>query len=99
MPAKPDTRKQMFRMIEKWRQSNLTQRSWCTEMRIPYHTFQYWLKKYRKNEKQERLIPFVELKVPTVAVSPYCELHLPDGRRLVFPQGAGIDVLQSLIRS
>ena len=46
MQAK-DVREQMFEHINGWKQSGVTQKSFCEQANIPYHVFHYWYKVYR----------------------------------------------------
>jgi len=91
----------MFKGIDRWRQSGLSQRAWCEKNNVGYGTFHYWYRRYRQIEPP---VPcagdgFVRLMVEEEAGSSgsWCELVLADGRRLVFHQAVGADFLNLLI--
>ena len=48
MRSPPEVREQMFTMIEQWQRSGLTQKAFCEQQSIRYHTFYYWYKCYRE---------------------------------------------------
>lgn len=92
----------MFRSIRRWQQSGLTQKAWCEKKHIAYATFHYWYKRYRTIEEpaldQDSSEGFVQLMVDdTTATGCWCELSLPDGRKLVFQQPVSAEFLSILI--
>ena len=48
MSSQPEVREQMFKLIEQWQQSGLTQNVFCQQQSIKYHVFHYWYKRYRE---------------------------------------------------
>ncbi len=46
----PEVREQMFTMIEQWQQSGVTQKAFCEQQSLKYHTFYYWYKCYRRRQ-------------------------------------------------
>ena len=91
----------MFLLIEKWQQSGLTQKQYCSESNIRYHGFHYWYKVYRDEQQNSKEAPsaFVALQLkPTAAITaPYAELLLPNGKRLVFHYPVDVGPLQALL--
>ncbi len=95
------TREQMFEMILAWRQSGLSQKTFCQQNGIRYHVFHYWYRCYRELQSEATLPGFIPIKVqPFHSVNPsgaHVELLLADGRRLVFHQPVTCDFLKALI--
>lgn len=85
-------------MIERWQQSGLTQKQYCQQQDIPYHSFHYWHKRYRSfaNESKSDDSPFT-LLLPPADIICHSELSLPDGRRLIFHQPVTADFLKILL--
>lgn len=81
---------QMFPLIRKFEQSTKTRAEFCREMDIKPHVFQYWLGKYRKENKGlEAPSSFVSLQVPhstqDTAESPILRITYPSGLVLEIP--------------
>lgn len=95
MQSKTEVQQKMFYQIEQWQQSGLTQKLFCEQVNVPYHVFHYWYKRYRSTECKTSS-SFIKLEVPSCH-SPFAELLLPDGKRLLFHQSPGIDYLKALI--
>lgn len=58
MSRDPAKKKQMFSFIEQWKETDQTQMEFCHEKGIKYSTFLYWMKVYRRSEKQDhRFLP------------------------------------------
>jgi transposase-like protein len=79
MPKADETRRQeMFKKVEAYYQSGLSQPAFCKEQGINKSTFIYWLKKYRK-EKQFDFVPLpTQISTSTFNI----ELELPNGIKL-----------------
>ena len=50
MQTKKEERVQCLEIINKWQQSGLTQKAFCTVNNIRYHVFHYWYKVYRTEQ-------------------------------------------------
>jgi hypothetical protein len=50
MRNQPEVREQMFKLIEQWQQSSLTQNAFCEQQSIKYHVFHYWYKRYHEED-------------------------------------------------
>lgn len=95
MQSKDEVQQQMFNQIEQWQQSGLTQKAFCEQVNVPYHVFHYWYKRYRTvNGKASP--SFIKLAVPS-SDTPFVELLLPDGKKLLFHQPLSLDYLKALI--
>jgi transposase-like protein len=99
MQSKEHQRQQKLAMIEDWSRSGLSQKQYCLQHNIAYHTFYYWYKRYRtaSGDSTEGKSLFVPLQAATFASVAPTELLLPDGRRLLFHQPVSADFLKTLI--
>jgi len=99
MRNQPEVREQMFRFIEQWQQSKLTQNVFCQQQSIKYHVFHYWYKRYREHhaDPQGNSSSFVKLQI---AKPPYCdsvEIYYPGGIRIIFHEPVSSNYLKALI--
>jgi len=91
----------MFSFIELWKQSGLSQKTWCEQNNTSVATFQYWLRCYRRSAapgEENRSADFVPLLIEDPLSGPWCELQLDGNRKLVFYQPVSSSFLQSLIQ-
>ena len=92
----------MFEVINQWQQSGLTQKAWCEQNNIAYGTFHYWYKLYRSQalatnqDSSEGFLPLLADRLER-GRGAWCEPELPDGKKLVFHQPVGADLLRTLI--
>lgn len=86
----------MFEHINAWKQTGVTQKSFCGQANIPYHVFHYWYKVYRDLDKVDSG-SFVKLQVNTAVAPSSVELVFPDGKRLLFHEPVSADYLKALI--
>ena len=95
------TREQMFKIVEAWQQSGLSQKFFCEQNGIRYHVFHYWYKCFRDLQcpaKNEGFIPIKIQRSNTAnTASSHVELVLADGKRLLFHQPVSSDYLKHLI--
>jgi hypothetical protein len=92
--------RRMFKSISGWQQSGLTQKAWCEKNNIAYATFHYWYKRYRSQKSvtgKNASKSFVQLMVDSSLTAGWCELALPDGKKLVFQQAVSVEFLRTLI--
>lgn len=73
-------------MIEQWQGSGITQKAFCEQQSLRYHTFYYWYKCYRRREagSDDNIPSFVKLKIEKPAKVGSIEIHYPGGGRLTF---------------
>jgi hypothetical protein len=50
---------QMYTLVGSWRESGLAKSKFCKEAQISLHRFNYWLKKFNKDNNRERSKPEV----------------------------------------
>jgi hypothetical protein len=92
----------MFKAIGRWRHSGLNQKAWCEKNDIAYSSFHYWYKRYRSEvrpqngeEPDGRFVPLVV--EPSPATGAWCDVSLPDGKKLAFHHPVDAGFLRSLI--
>jgi len=101
-----DQRQRMFDIIERWHQSNSSQRSFCLEHNIPHWQFKYWHSKYRngsstrgrtKVSAKDKFIP-VKLQDSVTEEGFRVKVVFPNGVRIECSSLEGVDRLASLIK-
>ena len=95
-----NTQEQMFDMIASWKQSNLSQKTYCEQNQIRYHVFHYWYKRYRNGQAGSSKASFIPLYVKPSLSDTSCsniEVILADGKRILFHQGVSSDFLKAVI--
>ncbi|MGH2563149.1 MAG: IS66 family insertion sequence element accessory protein TnpA, partial [Ginsengibacter sp.] len=99
MESKLSVRESMFRFIEQWQTSGLSQLAFCKENNIRYHLFHYWYKQFR--DAQEPTVPvpkgFIQLKSLARETAVFAELAFPNGNRISFHEPVSADYLKALI--
>ncbi len=99
MRSQPEVREQMFKLIEQWQQSRLTQNEFCAQQSIKYHVFHYWYKRYREQhaDQQSNAASFVKLHIAKPASATSVEIYFPGGIRLVFNEPVSSGFLKALV--
>ena len=71
----------MFKLIEKWQKSGISQRQFSVENKLNIHTMGYWIQKYNKSKISNTgfaSVTFAPEPEPTV-FSPKIEIELAGG--------------------
>lgn len=97
MQSKAEIKEQMFELITGWQKSGLTQRVWCEQVGITYHTFHYWYKRFKDEQPAPGGKSFVTLKVDTQEKHSGIELVFGNNNRLVFHEPLSVDFIKALI--
>ena len=99
MRSQPEVREQMFKLIEQWQQSSLTQNVFCAQQSIKYHVFHYWYKRFRKlhADQQGGSSSFVKLHIAKPASASAVEIYFPGGIRLIFNEPVSSSYLKALV--
>ena len=99
MRNQPEVREQMFKLIEQWQQSGLTQNKFCQQHSIRYHVFHYWYKRYREQNAnlQRTASSFVKLQIAKPITDGSVEIIYPGGIRIIFHEPVSSNYLKSLI--
>ena len=93
-------RQEMLEMIDRWKKSGLSQKSFCEMEQIPFHKFYYWLRRsglQKQAPKKTGSTGFVKLKVKEPVTSSSIEVHLPQGARLFFHAPVSAEYLKTLL--
>lgn len=89
---------QMLSLIESYKTSGISGAAFCKEQNLSYHTFNYWLKKYRqKNENTTNGFVPLKVKEKETVCSGRCEILLPDGKRIIFHEKTDASFLRALL--
>ena len=100
MPNNQLIRQEMLEMIDRWKQSELSQKSFCEKEQIPYHKFYYWLRRSRhkkQDTKETANAGFVKLNIKETISPSSIEVHLPQGARLFFHAPVSAEYLKTLL--
>jgi hypothetical protein len=90
---------QMQQHIQTWQKSGQTQQEYCKQNSLGFHTFYYWLKRFRDRERVPG-IDFVPLRIKDHRLTPIgsLEIQYPNGVRLSVPSSMDVRLLSKLIR-
>ena len=97
MQSREEVKHQMFHHIKQWTLSNLSQKDYCLQHQLTYHSFHYWYKRYKNNDQSTPVTSFIQLQVQPKTLQPLVELLLADGKRILFHQLVSSDYLKALI--
>jgi transposase-like protein len=90
----------MFRVVECYRQSGLTQKRFCETEGLALSTLQFWVSRYKQHQSApENSRPFVELKAqsPALAEDDTIVLRYPNGVTLSLSGAIDLVNLKELI--
>lgn len=99
-PRKNSRASEFFPLIETWKQSNLSQKAFCSCKTISLHLFRYWYRKYRlqNGEVMERFIP-LRIEPEKALEGSRFEIHYPNGVKIVLNASADEGLLKTLINA
>ena|SRR5450432_4745952 len=99
MSELPEIHQQMFKLIEQWQQSGLTQKAYCEQQSIKYHVFHYWYKRYRQEQcsVDNNNSSFVKLQIAKHVTAHAVEIYFPGGIHLLFHEPVSSSYLKALI--
>jgi transposase len=63
MMSKQNNSTEMFSLLEEWKTSGISAKKFCNDRSLSYHTFNYWLKKYRNKGEKKPQKGFIPLKI------------------------------------
>ena len=93
-----EAREQMFEIVEQWKQSGLSQRAFCEQRSLKFHTFYYWYKRHKQQSSMgNNQSAFVKLQMVKPAAASSVEVYFPGGIRLVFHEPVSSGYLKSLV--
>ncbi len=70
-------------MITEWKQSGLTQKTFCINNSIPYHVFHYWYGVYKAEQQAGH--SFLPVKIRPACISEQIVISGPNGIQLQMP--------------
>ncbi len=99
MRNNPEVARQMFEMIEQWQQSGLSQKTFCEQQSVKFHTFYYWYKRYRHQylNVDNTSSPFVKLQIAKPLATGLVEINYPGGIRIIFHEGVSSSYLKAIV--
>ena len=84
--ANERSEKRMFELVEQWKQSNKSMKTFAEENNLTYFTFQYWFRKFKEKKKprsSDSSIGFIPVSIEEHKKStsgiPQIEFRLPNG--------------------
>ena len=97
---KQENRINMFQLIEEWEQSGESQTSFCKNKNVSFHTFYYWLRRYKDQPQgtttSKAFIP-VTIPVNKKTSNNEIEIHYPNGVRIVLPKNSDLSMVRTFI--
>jgi hypothetical protein len=88
-------RDEMFSLIQKWKDSSLSQKRFCKEHGQNLGTFLYWIKKYRTQTSVERSPTFIPVQFLHQNVQ--LNIRYPNGVVIEIPSTTPVETLKTLI--
>jgi len=92
--------REMFRVVERYQQSGLTQKRFCDTEGVALSTLQFWVSRYKRHHSApDKSRPFVELKAQPPALAEYdtIVLRYPNGVTLSLTGAIDLGYLKELI--
>lgn len=93
---KQKTAREMYPLIERWKESGQTQRKFCESHAIKPSTFIYWLKRYEEREVIPAVSSFREI-TPEQRTLDKIEITYPNGVRLSLPASSSSEIIRPLL--
>lgn len=89
----------MFGHIRDWEASGLAQIDYCIRQGIPYHRFQYWLRKHRQAVVGRQSAPpcFVPIEVGPPEADGAIVVRYPGGTEVHLPAHAPAEYIRQLV--
>ena len=77
--------------VQAWQQSAVSQKEYCRENNLSYHTFIYWIQKFRRNH--------IPVEQSFIAVQPNQQVNsLPQELEIAYPNGVRLRIPSSDIQ-
>jgi len=86
----------MYRMIEQWQESEMTQTAFCRDEKISKSVFLYWRRKYKHEKKGSSFLPVYVQPDRKVIESNVVEIHYPNRVRVVVESDAPVEFIRQL---
>lgn len=95
-----EVRQQMVEMVDRWKQSGLSQKDFCKKESVTFHKFYYWYRRFHQKDKPLTIADtpgFVRLEIEEPIVATSIEIHFPLGARLFFHNPVSAEYLKTLL--
>jgi transposase-like protein len=86
----------MYRMIQQWKESGMSQSAFCTNEKLSESLFYYWHRKYKQENRQSNFLPIKMQTENKPTESNIIEIHYPNQVRLVIQGNTPIDFIRQL---
>ena len=86
---------EMFNLVEEYQKSGISQNQFCEEKNLPKSTFLYWLRKYRKQEKQAS--GFIPVNISGFNSASEYRIELPNGIQIHLSGSEGLELIAGII--
>jgi len=96
MRSNSTTAEVMFSKIRQWKSSGMSQKSFCRQHGIAYHSFHHYYKKIRDAD-QNSSTGFIPLQVSDPDTSIFALLSFSNGNTVQFHQAVSPDYLKALV--
>ncbi len=91
-----DKREEMLLLIEEFGNSGLSQKEFSASKGMPFHRFNYWYRKLKKENEEPAGFVRVDTRKPDIFPGGHFELEYPNGVRLKTPS-CDLSLLSQLI--
>ena len=96
MTAGSSSKEIMFENIRQWQASGLSQKKFCLDNGIAFHSFYYWYKRFRIIDKKPAADAFVPIQV-TKDNDPFASVSFSNGSTVQIYHAVSVDYLKALI--
>ena len=86
----------MYRKIQQWKESGMSQAAFCANEKLSESLFYYWHRKYKQENRQSNFLPVKVQAENKPTGSNIIEIHYPNQVRLVIPGNTPIDFIRQL---
>ena len=63
----------LFDLVEKWQKSGKSQKKFSSENNVRFHTFSYWVQRYRQSRSTNPGFASVTLSPENICLNPYTQ--------------------------
>jgi hypothetical protein len=91
------SKEEIQEILQKWQQSGLSKKLFCTQHQINYQTFIGWCIQQR-NEKLKSNNSFVQVEMPKQAAGVFAELQFDRGRKIILHHPVSVEGLVALLK-
>lgn len=96
MPSNSPSKEIMFDKIRQWQSSGISQKQFCLDNNLAFHSFYYWYKKFRNEQQNPSTDAFIPLQI-TGSNDSFASISFTNGRTLHLHQAVSADYLNALL--